>query len=113
VGRVVVVVTTAVLCVQGGTTPLVFIAVKFGKLDVVRFLVEECGVKLNSDQMVCGWRMTLPVLSVTRECRPHCDSQTFWNQVPLTRAVELDHVHIVEYLCEHGADVEAESYVSL
>ena len=37
---------------QGGTTPLVYVAVKAGRLDIVRFLVEECHVMLNSDQMV-------------------------------------------------------------
>jgi hypothetical protein len=37
--------------------------------------------------------------------------QTFWNQVPLTRAVEADHFHIATYLTEHGSDLEAEAYV--
>jgi hypothetical protein len=37
----------------------VYIAVKFGRQDIVQFLVEECHVALNSDQMVCGLGMGL------------------------------------------------------
>ena len=37
--------------------------------------------------------------------------QSFWNQVPLTRAVEIDNYEIAHYLCEHGSDLEAETYV--
>lgn len=37
--------------------------------------------------------------------------QRFWDQVPLKRAVEWDHYEIAEFLCQSGADIEAESYV--
>lgn len=46
--------TASVAHWQNGTTPLVYIAVKFGRQDIVQFLVEECHVALNSDQMVGG-----------------------------------------------------------
>ncbi len=45
----------------------------------------------------------------------YCDDafyvQRFWDQVPLKRAVEWDHYEIAEFICQSGADIEAESYV--
>lgn len=35
----------------------------------------------------------------------------FWDQVPLKRAAQLDYADIVQYLCDNGADLEAECYV--